>query len=220
MSTEEDILFATAESDAMLSARADRSLKRLEDLLRDRTRKACRVRKMGYTDLEPWLMPDRLADLNRRIRDLNHGHHRRSRADRAVMNHAGALKPVAMRFLKPGCIVDAWIPFTDSNEYKRRPAVVISASKHDVTVFPVTSSLGHRRLKTPIHVLHEWQDAGLTRPSGMQLKEVVIPRSDIIGASGELCGSDRSRFFHWVHGGSGELEAVVKNIHQAGCVAS
>lgn len=199
---EEEDLFATAESDERNSARARRSRRRVEDRLRDRTKKRNRLRKKGRTDLEPWLRDDALADLQTQVRAIDSNHHRKSRSDRAVRQNSKALKPVALKHLAPGVIIDCWIPFVDSDDYKRRPAVVIEANAYDVRVYPLTSSLGHRRLKTPIHILDNWVESGLTRPTGMQRRDVTIARSSILGVSGELVGNDKNQFHLWVNTGS------------------
>lgn len=196
---EENNLFATAESDARNSARAERARQRIEGRLKDRTKKRNKLLKKGRRDLEPWLRTESLAELEGQLRDIDATHHRKSRSDRAVRQDNKALKPVALKHLAPGVIIDCWVPFVDSADYKRRPAVVVSADEYDVRVFPLTSSLGHRRLKTPIHVLENWQEEGLSRPTGMQRRVVVIARTSILGVSGELTGDDRQQFYAWVN---------------------
>lgn len=211
MDLEED-LKSTAESDVNNSAKADYSRRRLEDLYRDRSKKRNKLLKKGRSDqdLEPWLCHNELSTLREGIRDFDEAHHRKIRKDRAIRNGKKDLKPIAVNQLKPCRIIDAWIPFVDSEEYKRRPAVVVNANKHDVEVLPITSSLGHRRLKTPIHVLEDWEEAGLPRPSGLQNRKVTIPRSDVLAVTGTLQGNDRSKFFSWTSGGT----RGVVSIHQ------
>ena len=202
MHYEEEDLFATAESDERNSARVQHSRRRVEDLLRDRTKKRNRLRKKGRTDLEPWLREDALSTLRRQIREMDTYHHRKTRSDRAVRQDRKSLKPIALKHLKPGTIIDCWVPFVDTDDYKRRPAVVIEADKYDVRLYPLTTSLGHRRLKIPIYLLHRWAESGLSRPTGMQRRPVTVPRSDVLAVTGELLGEDRSQFYLWVNAGT------------------
>lgn len=215
MRTEEEDLFTTAESDERNSARVRHSRRRVEDRLRDRTKKRNRLLKKGRAELEPWLQDESLAALRKEMRDMDTNHHRKSRGDRGVRQNNKALKPVALKHLAPGVIIDCWVPFVDSNDYKRRPAVVIEADRHDVRVYPLTTSLGHRRLKTPIHMLDRWQDSGLSRPTGMQRRDVTIPRTAILGVSGELVGDDKSQFYLWVNSSSKAAAAASHQIAAA-----
>lgn len=216
VNTEEEIhLFATAESDDRNSARAKRARQRVEGRLKDRTKKRNKLLKKGRTDLEPWLREDSLAELRGQLREIDSTHHRKTRSDRAVHQNNKALKPIALKHLSPGVIIDCWIPFVDSADYKRRPAAVIQADENDVRVFPLTSSLGHRRLKTPIHVLDNWQEEGLSRPTGMQRREVVISRASILDVSGELTGDDRRQFHLWVNTGNRSAAAASQLIAAA-----
>lgn len=215
MNIEEEI-FATAESDDRNSARARRARRRIEDRLKDRTKKRRRLQKKGRTDFEPWLRQDALDELQTQLRDIDNNHHRKSRSDRAVKQTMKAIKPIALTKLTPGVIIDCWVPFVESSQYKRRPAVVIRADDHDVHVYPLTSSLGHRRLKTPIHVLDHWKESGLSRPTGMQRREVTISRSSVLGVSGELIDEDRKQFHIWASIGSRTAAAVSHAIAAAG----
>lgn len=215
MYTEEDVLFATVESDERNSAKARKSRKRIEGRLKDRSKKRARLEKKGRKSFEPWLEDAALGDLRQQLRDIDSQHHRKSRSDRAVRQSRKMLKPVALNRLRPGVIVDAWVPYMDADDYKRRPAVVITASKWDVDIFPLTSSLGHRRLKVPIHVLENWEESGLARPSGMQQRRVTIGRNRLLGVSGELVGTDRAQFHMWVNISSRKASDALQQIAQA-----
>lgn len=211
----EEELFATAESDADVSAKAHQARKRVQNHLIDRTKKRLRHLKKGHTDLPPWLQANHLAELAEELRIIDSTHHRSTRTERAIKQDAKSLRPVAMKQLRPGVIIDCWVPFADTDDYKRRPAVVTRASKHDVRIFPLTTSLGHRRLKTPIYVLHHWEESGLHRATGMQRREVTIARSDVLGVSGELMGEDRSEFFRWRNAGTKKTAKVTHMIAEA-----
>lgn len=197
MRVEEAFKLDTAEVDAQLSARARRAHKRVDDLLRDRTRKRQRLLKRGRDVVDPWLHPEALQRHADELRQMSTHHHSHSRGDRATRQSRKALKPVALTHLKPATIVDAWVPFADSDEYKRRPAVVVSADRFDVRLFPLTSSVQHRRLKVPLHLLAEWRQSGLNRPTGMQQVEVEVPRTRILGVTGQLHGEDLQVFHRW-----------------------
>lgn len=213
MIPEEDILFATAESDDRNSARVRRGRRRVADILKDRSKKKARLKKKGRSEFDPWLEEESLEELRKQLREIDDSHHRKSRSDRAHQNSKRALKPVPMKYLQPGAIVDTWIPFVDRDDYKRRPAVVISADQWSVDVFPLTSSLRHRRMKVPMHILEEWEASGLSRPTGMQQRRVTIARADVLDVSGELKGSDRAKFFQWRN--AGRASAVAKTLYLA-----
>lgn len=214
MYIEED-MFATAEADADVSAKAHRARKRIQNRLTDRTKKRHRHLKKGHTELQPWLQREHLDQLSEQLRVIDSTHHRDTRTERAVRQDTKSLRPVAMKHLQPGVIIDCWVPFTDTDDYKRRPAVVVEANKHEVRVFPLTTSLGHRRLKTPIYLLHHWAESGLNRPTGMQRREATIARSDVLGFSGELIGEDRSEFFRWRNANTRKTAAVTHLIAEA-----
>lgn len=201
MRLEEDNLFLNSESDLHLADKAHTSRRIVDGRLRDRRKKRYRLLKERASVIPDWLSTEQLDELAEQVRDIDTHHHRKSRRDIAYRQDRKSLKPVAMKKLVPGAIVDAWVPFEDVEDYKRRPAAVISATKFDVEVFPLTTSIGHRRLKSPIYILEHWEESGLSRPTGMLQRRVKIPRSSVMTASGHLMHEDLAKFTIWANRG-------------------
>lgn len=89
--------------------------------------------------------------------------------------------------LTPGAVVIAHVPYADGTGSKRRPAVVLRASRHDVEVLPVTSKPPRRRGGT---ALADWEPAGLRQPSTVRHTPVLIDRRDVDVALGQLSPRD------------------------------
>jgi len=85
-------------------------------------------------------------------------------------------------------------PFSDQRTSKKRPAVVISSTRHnemssDVIIMAITSKT--RRADDPgEHVIEDWKKAGLVRPSLMKPAVSTIERKLIIMKLGSLSSRD------------------------------
>jgi hypothetical protein len=104
-------------------------------------------------------------------------------------------RPVPLSALRPGAVVWADTPFRDVNSSKGRPAVIVAATGSNVTVLPVTTSM--RRLRSPAdyHEVTNLATAGLSRPSGVHKRHVVLDRSAVSGVLGSLATTDYEQVF-------------------------
>ena len=94
--------------------------------------------------------------------------------------------------LKPGDVVIADFPGVTS--VKRRPAVVISTvdyhtSLRDVILGAVTTNLTIATAPTD-HLIANWAEAGLRRPSAFRTFLVTLPQSQVLAVIGHLSPSD------------------------------
>lgn len=197
-SLEEQSLFQNTESDHRITEKQGRRRERIDSRLRDRRRKRQRHLKKGHTNIPEWLAPEALAVLEQQIREIDAGHGRSARRDRVNRQDARSLKPVALKHLTEGAIVDAWVPYADGTGYKRRPAVVITADKFTVTAFPLTTSKRQKR-RSPSVDLVNWEQSRLSRPCALVQRRVTMPRTDILSVDGELVGDDRAQFYMWAN---------------------
>jgi hypothetical protein len=87
------------------------------------------------------------------------------------------------------------IPFFDCAGTKGRPVVVVNVSGCAVTVLPVTTSL--RRVGRPAvyQEVTSLSEAGLSRPSGVHKRPVVIDRSRVSTVLGRLGTADYMSLF-------------------------
>jgi mRNA interferase MazF len=95
---------------------------------------------------------------------------------------------------KPGDLVLVRFPFTDYSTLKKRPALVLSASKFtarqgDVVVMALTSQ-PQRDLSLR---LAEWRAAGLPKPAWLPTVVGTLAISLVIRRIGRLHASDRKR---------------------------
>lgn len=106
-------------------------------------------------------------------------------------------RPVARTRLSRGTVVWARIPFVDDPDgSKLRPAVVAAIDGRTVTVLPITSSLKDSVQRSSHYVaLHDWADAGLTRPCLVTRRLVVVDVIDVATVAGELTRDDEERVF-------------------------
>jgi len=86
-------------------------------------------------------------------------------------------------------------PFTDHSASKRRPAAVVSnasynSAKPDVVVMAVTSQLRHTPGRAEVWV-HDWQRAGLLKPSAIKPVLTTLEQGLIIRTLGHLGDEDR-----------------------------
>lgn len=102
-------------------------------------------------------------------------------------------KRVALNRLRLGAVVWAHIPFAEQAGEKIRPAVVLSASTHQVSVLPMTTSLW--RLQFPHHYVEvkDLGTAGLTRSTGIGRSPIVVARIEVVDLVGTLAAPDLER---------------------------
>ena len=94
---------------------------------------------------------------------------------------------------KRGEIVLVEFPFTDLSGRTRRPAVVLSdnsfnQSGTDRIVAQITSNINAHRLGD--HIITEWQQAGLPKPSVVRTKLATLATSKITKALGIMPDAD------------------------------
>jgi hypothetical protein len=95
----------------------------------------------------------------------------------------------------PGVVVWAHVPFEDGSGEKTRPAVVVSASAHDVVVRPVTTTASrHRHSRHYVEII-DLTDAGVLHPCAVANRTIEVPRIDLINITGELSTADAERVF-------------------------
>lgn len=97
-----------------------------------------------------------------------------------------------MDTLKPGDVVIADFPGVTG--VKRRPAVVISTADYhttlrDVIFGAVTTNLAVATAPTD-HLITNWTEAGLRRPSAFRTFLVTLPQSQMLAVIGHLSSSD------------------------------
>lgn len=108
---------------------------------------------------------------------------KRARSTRSV-------KRVPHGQLWPGRIVEVWVPYSEGEDFKRRPAVVLYAEKYSVTVVPVTSRSS--RQDHPHYMpLQGWNHEGFSRESYAMLDRVMdVPTTDVVGLVGQVDEED------------------------------
>ena len=89
--------------------------------------------------------------------------------------------------LRPGVVVDVWATFDEGGGYKRRPAVVLRSTRHEVEVVLCTTSARASQRRGAM-AMHDPRGAGLARlTTVMTGKRVTITRPEILGVWG-TCG--------------------------------
>jgi hypothetical protein len=126
-----------------------------------------------------------------------HRPHRDGRRRARVVAELRRARPVARTRLTRGTVVWARIPYVEDREdSKLRPAVVLSLDGRTVSVLPVTSSQKDSvRLSDLYVLLHDWADAGLTRPCLVTRRIVAIDVIDVATVAGVLSADDAARVF-------------------------
>ena len=96
-----------------------------------------------------------------------------------------------------GDVVLVGFPFTNLQTTKRRPAVVISSYQYqqhrpDIILMAITSRI-RQPLAADEALLHEWQNAGLPKPSVLKPLIATIEQRRVVKTLGQLTESDRKR---------------------------
>lgn len=94
-----------------------------------------------------------------------------------------------------GDVVLVAFPFTNLQATKKRPAVIISRKTYqqnrpDVILMAVTSQV-RQPLATGEAILHDWQAAGLAKPSVFKPLIATLEQSQIVKVMGQLSDADR-----------------------------
>ncbi|MBK5931769.1 PemK-like protein [Halochromatium salexigens] len=104
-----------------------------------------------------------------------------------------------------GDVVLVGFPFSHLQAIKKRPAVIVHSPAYreqpDVILMAITSQI-RPSLMTPEMLLHDWQSAGLLKPSMLKPLVATIEKSKIIKRLGHLSNADRKRL-------SGLLQSVL-----------
>lgn len=94
-----------------------------------------------------------------------------------------------------GDVVLVSFPFTNLQTTKKRPAVIISRQNYqqnrpDVILMAITSQV-QQPLAANETLLHDWQKAGLVKPSVLKPLIATIEKNRIIKIIGKLSTADR-----------------------------
>jgi len=86
-------------------------------------------------------------------------------------------------------------PFTDQSATKKRPAVVISSTAYtterpDLIIMAITSQVKHARAIGEV-IIHDWQEAGLLKPSVIKPVITTMEKSLVIKTMGKLNERDK-----------------------------
>ncbi len=97
---------------------------------------------------------------------------------------------------KFGDIVLVPFPFTDQSTVKKRPAVIISSNEYnfqrpDIIIMAVTSQM-HSADRFGDTIIHDWQAAGLLKPSVLKSIFTTVEKGLILKRLGSLGGQDRA----------------------------
>jgi hypothetical protein len=144
---------------------------------------------------------------------MSHGNHHRSRGGARTQGRSGradarrswpvpgtshkAIKPPALSSLEAGTVVLAHVPFAERDDWKTRPAVILTVGDRAVVVQPVTSSW--TRGAFGCLELADWSDAGLSRPCALMRRSVNLDRRlDLISVIGHLSARDWESVVAWL----------------------
>ena len=103
------------------------------------------------------------------------------------------VRRVPRKRLTPGTVIWAHVPFEETEGEKTRPAVVIDLRGRDVVILPGTTAPARKRLGPRYVEVTDLDAAGLYRPTGIRLSEVVVDLIEIIDIVGTLSDPDASR---------------------------
>lgn len=111
---------------------------------------------------------------------------RSHREAEARTRNAVTLQRIPDRKVLPGLLAWAWVPYReDPTTGKSRPVLVLQEEGRDVLVAMVgTTRPGDREWERLY--LEDWANLGLTRPTGVLRRQVVLPRESLTLAIGTL----------------------------------
>jgi mRNA-degrading endonuclease toxin of MazEF toxin-antitoxin module len=90
---------------------------------------------------------------------------------------------------KPWEIWWANVKFEDTDEYKRRPVLIISANANSCTAYKLTS----QSERIGEYALRDWEKSGLPKPSVVRVKHIVFLESrDLYQKIGPVSLFDRN----------------------------
>ena len=96
---------------------------------------------------------------------------------------------------KFGDVVLVGFPFTNLQATKKRPAVVISDAAYqqgrpDVILMAITSQV-RQPLAFGEHLIQDWQQAGLLKPSVLKPLIATLEQTQIVNVMGQLSAPDQ-----------------------------
>jgi len=95
-----------------------------------------------------------------------------------------------------GDVVLVGFPFTNLQTTKRRPAVIIHSPAYhdrpDVILMAITSQV-RQPLAAGEALVHDWQTAGLARPSALKPLIATLEKDQVVKKLGQLSPADRER---------------------------
>lgn len=95
---------------------------------------------------------------------------------------------------KPGDVVAVEFPFTDFQNFKRRPGLVLAAGENDLLVARLTT---HAPREISDVAMQHWSISGLPRASTIRLTKVVTMDAGLIHHKiGRLHADDAKSVFH------------------------
>ncbi len=97
---------------------------------------------------------------------------------------------------KFGDVVLVAFPFTNLQTSKKRPAVVISSAHYqqqhpDVILMAITSQV-RPSLQFGEHLLQDWQQAGLVKPSVLKPLIATLQQNQVVKVIGQLSSADQN----------------------------
>ena len=94
-----------------------------------------------------------------------------------------------------GAVILVPFPFTDQTQSKQRPAVIVSAARYhaerpDLILMPITSQVRSPAAFGEASV-HDWQSAGLLKPSVIKPVIATLAQTLVIKVLGQLSAPDQ-----------------------------
>ncbi len=102
-----------------------------------------------------------------------------------------------------GDVVLVPFPFTNQSATKKRPAVVISSTLYhqqrpDLVLMAITSRIRAEQ-KSVEHLILEWKEAGLLKPSVVKPVFTTIEKTLILNTLGEFGKKDKEQISQLLH---------------------
>ena len=131
----------------------------------------------------------------RRQRDVGVRRHRqRLMAPRDVerSHEVMHVSQVALRFLKPGTVALAAVPFAERDGHKIRPVVVLRVERDTVIVLSCSTSRSRHGHPAHWREICDLEAAGLSRATGVRRRDVRLDRAAVVAVRGMLSDVDRA----------------------------